>query len=360
VYGDKCQVDTISLIASTASDRADHALQQFIGDFAAAFPGRVRAYYVHGSFADGTGLATSDLDLTVVFAGGFLDDGERQAAETLAKTCAAVGLIELDCATTCEDELRWGAHPAFKWASLCVFGEDVRDSIPVMPLAQWTRERMHAAYWLAVRLYGRGDVVCAPHTYPDPTAEFLGYDRRMLRLPDGREVRCTRDLIRSTGWAATALVAYLAGRYVVRKRDCQSLYRKLIGGPHADLLEDIYTVCRSRWRYLLPDDVDGRRHLRALCERTLAFENDFLAHYRRFVLAELTGEDGEAQRAALWMLGQIPLLDAEVLAAVRALEAAASVTVCEGAHVVLSKVNTSATSNCGSASGGEVLPSQSP
>jgi hypothetical protein len=341
-------VDTISLTASTASDRADRALQQIIADFEAAFPNRVRAYYVGGSFADATGLATSDLDLTVVFAGGFLDDGERQASVTLAKTCAAVSLVELDCAVTCEDDLRRGAHPAFKWASLCVFGEEVRDSIPVMPRAQWTRERMHAAYWLTVRLYGRGEVVCAPFTFPNPTAEFLGYVRRTLRLLDGSEVPCTRDLIRSTGWAATALVAYRAGRYVVRKRDCHMLYRKLIGGPHADLLEDIYTICRGQWRYLLPDDADGRRHLRALCERTLAFENDFQAHYRRFVLAELTGEDGEAHRAALWMLGQIPLLDAEILAVVRALEADDDMDKRAGAHVVLSKVNTAATSNRGS------------
>jgi hypothetical protein len=347
-------VDTIALKASTASDRADRALQQIIGDFEAAFPGRVRAYYVDGSFADGTGLATSDLDLTVVFVGGFLDDGEHRAAETLAKKCAAVSAIELDCAVTCDDELRRGAHPAFKWASLYVFGEDVRDSVLIMPLAQWARERMHAAYWLTVNLYGRGDIVRPPFTYPDPTAEFLGYDRRTLRLPDGSEVRCTRDLIRSTGWAATALVAYLAGRYVVRKRDCHRLYRQLIGGPHADLLEDIYTVCRGQWRYLHPDNAAGRRQLRALCERTLTFETDFLAHYRRFVLAELTGEDGEAHRAALWMLGQIPLLDAEVLAAVRTLEAAANATVREGAHVVLSKVSAAATSHGGPASGEDV------
>ena len=332
-------MDTIALAASTASDRAERALQQIIGDFEAAFPNRVRAYYVDGSFADGTGLATSDLDLTVVFAGGFLADGERQAAETLATTCAAANAVELDCAVTCEDVLRQGADPMLKGASRCVFGEDVREGVSVMPLAQWTRERMHAAYWLMVRLYGRGEVVRAPFTYPDPTAEFLGYDRRTLLLPDGSEVRCTRDLIRSTGWAATALVAYLAGRYVVRKRDCYTLYRHLIGGPHADLLEDIYTICRGQWRYLLPEDAAERRLLGALCERTLAFENDFLAHYRRFVLAELTGGDGEAHRAALWMLGQRPLLDAEVQAAVRTLEAAATATVREGAHVVESKVN---------------------
>ena len=68
MHGDERQVGTITLTASTASDRADRALRQVIGVFEAAFPGRVRAYYMDGSFADGTGLATSDVDLTVVFA----------------------------------------------------------------------------------------------------------------------------------------------------------------------------------------------------------------------------------------------------------------------------------------------------
>ena len=141
-----------------------------------------------------------------------------------------------------------------------------------------------------------------PLGYPDPRGEFYGYDCRAVRLPDGGEARSTRNLIRTTGWAATALVAHRAGRYVARKRDCHAIYRETIGDEWGDLLADIYTQCRAEWNYLIPDDAADRRRLRAICERTLAFENHFLAIYRRYLLAELRGADDVNTRHALWLL----------------------------------------------------------
>ena len=58
----------------------DRVLRGFVGACDAAFPGRVRAYYLTGSWADGTGVRTpgdalnsSDIDVTVVFAGALSD-----------------------------------------------------------------------------------------------------------------------------------------------------------------------------------------------------------------------------------------------------------------------------------------------
>jgi hypothetical protein len=64
---------------------ADRVLGGFIGVCELVFPGRVRAYFLTGSTADGTAVRTpgdalnsSDIDLTVVFAGTLSGpDGER-------------------------------------------------------------------------------------------------------------------------------------------------------------------------------------------------------------------------------------------------------------------------------------------
>ena len=56
---------------STGSALADRVLEEVVALFERVYPGRVAAYYVEGSYADGTAVATSDLDVTIVFAAPF-------------------------------------------------------------------------------------------------------------------------------------------------------------------------------------------------------------------------------------------------------------------------------------------------
>jgi hypothetical protein len=63
--------------------------------------------------------------------------------------------------------------------------------------------------------------------------EFFGYDHRPMRLANGSFEPSTRDLFRATGWAATALIAWRAGRYVARKSECHRLYQQFIGDEWA-------------------------------------------------------------------------------------------------------------------------------
>lgn len=291
-------------------------LDALIADFEAAFPGRLCACYVEGSFGDGTALATSDLDLKLVFRDSFIDD-EKARAEAICGAFAELSAVELD-ASVCDEAGLWrGISPQLKLGARLIYGEDIRESIPLVPLAQWTRDRMHTSYWRVVSLFGRPHVIRPPLDFPDPGAEFRGYTQRTLRLLDGSEVPCTRDLIRHTGWAATAIIAWRAGQYVARKRDCHVMYRELIGDEHADLLDDVYICCRQRWQYRIPEAPDDRRQLRSICERALAFENRFLAIYRDYLLTELRGADVEGRRMALLVLGRVPFVDAEVETTVR-------------------------------------------
>jgi hypothetical protein len=305
----------ITLIAATENARIDALLREIVTRFEAAFPGRVRGYYVIGSYGDASCVSTSDLDLDMVFKRRFESDDEHERARDLCAMLQAQTEIELDLDIGDEDGLRDGLSPNFKLAGLCVYGEDIRDQFPLLPMAAWTRDRMHSSYYRLGSLFGRTPPVRAPLTYPDPAGEFFGYDRRPIRLADGSLVPSTRDLIRATGWAATALIALLARRYVARKSECHRMYQELIGDEWAPLLKAIYEDCRQRWNHRIPTGPADRAFLRYLCARTLDFENAFLAAYKTYLLSELRGADAVGQSFARETLARMPFDDAEVLRA---------------------------------------------
>jgi hypothetical protein len=278
------------------------------------FPGAVRSWYLTGSAADGTEVSTSDVDMVVVLRDG--GSGEEWAAiQSMVETLAREAGIELDLDLLAAGELATGVDPQLKLGSRLLCGEDLVADAPLLPIEDWARERMHAAYYLMISVFGRPPVVREPLAYPDANDPFFGYASRDVILPDGMRVPSTRNLVRVSGWMATALLAWQRGRYVVRKRECHLLYRQEIGDEWSDFLERVYTRCRGQWQYLIPGDDAGREELRALCERMSAFERYYLGVYRRFLLGELKAGEGRRDRA-LWVLEQIRFEDPEVEAAV--------------------------------------------
>lgn len=325
---------TIELVASTGQETADTVVRAVAALFDTVFPGRLRGLYVEGSYSDESAVATSDIDLIVLFKESFRDDAERETAAKVASYCAALSTLELDFDVVDEAKVMSGALPMLKLGSRLLYGEDVRERIPLMPIEEWTRQRMHAAFWLMINLFHRPRIVHLLLTFPDPTDEFYGYLRRTVRLPDGSEVPTTRNLIRVTGWAATALIALKARQYVVRKRECVATYRRDINDEWADFLEQLYHQCRREWNYLIPNTAEECATLRALCEQTLAFENHFLSEYQRFLVGELRSGDEQAVRSALYILGHTLLAEEEVLDSVRGLADTSSI-VGERARAVL-------------------------
>lgn len=311
-------MDSLTLVATTGDERADALLRAVVHTFSAAFPGRVRGFYVHGSLAEHDSLPTSDLDLFILFQSAFRGAAERERAAEVRDACVEQAGIELDIELGDETSLAAGLDPTFKLGSLLIYGDDVRDAYPLVPLDAWARDRLHSSYWRIVHLFARPLPVTLPLTYPDPADEFFGYARRMTRLPDGTEAPGTRDLIRSVGWAATALLALDARIYVARKRDCHTLYRQHIGDEWSDLLEQTYTHCRDAWRYLIPTDPAERAALHGICARTLGFENHFMARYHDYLLGELASPTAAHRARAQWVLEQLPWRDDTLAAALQA------------------------------------------
>lgn len=182
----------------------------------------------------------------LIFKDRFTDEDEAGAARQLGAYCASLSAFELDLEIIDEQRAARNAFPTLKLASVLLYGEDIRDQLALPPIGAWTRDRMHAAYWLIVQVFNRPPLVRDLLGYPQPDAAFFGYDQRTMRLPDGAQVRCTRDLVRVTGWAATALIALQTGTYVVRKRDCHLRYHELIGDEWSDLLTTKRSFVRCR------------------------------------------------------------------------------------------------------------------
>ena len=75
----------IALRWSTGRPNVDEILRHVVGAFETTFEGRVRSYYLTGSFADYTAQAFSDIDLSLLFRGS-LATAEEAAALTLASS----------------------------------------------------------------------------------------------------------------------------------------------------------------------------------------------------------------------------------------------------------------------------------
>ncbi|WP_126631431.1 nucleotidyltransferase domain-containing protein [Dictyobacter alpinus] len=308
----------IDLLSAFHDKDVQSALQRFVELYEYTFPGRVAAYYVEGSYADATAVQTSDVDIVVIFRTQAGDSSLSVDADQLWQQLSLPEEIELDPTFVDETSLQEGVWPAMKFGGRLIYGEDICQRYPLLPLVEWTSDRMHAAYWLCLNVYQRPIPFQLPLNFPDPDDEFFGYTRRTLLLSDGTEVPCTRDIIRTSGWAATALLASQAGQYVARKRDCQRLYRQYIGDEWSTLLEDIYLYCRGEWQYLIPADPTMRAKLRAICERMLYFERHFLQLYRPYLLSQFRQAEGKQLERAIWLQENAPWNGIEIQEALQA------------------------------------------
>jgi predicted nucleotidyltransferase len=268
----------MKLRETTGDSKADEIIAEVVSSFRSALADDVRGFYVAGSYAEGTPLPSSDIDLVVVLR----QNSQADLARRVAEECIARSTLRLDLVALTADELKdafVALIPSFKTATLLVDGEDMRDELLLPPLAAYAAAWADRARRFMSRIRRAAFETVQPSLgYPDPTGEFFGYDRATIAewYPPGT-TRSTKELVAIVGSAATSLVALRGGAYVPTRGSCAPLYAEHIGDEWTGLVNEVHAFCRERLRYGVPEMPDERLRLRALCAKVLGFERHALA-----------------------------------------------------------------------------------
>jgi predicted nucleotidyltransferase len=310
---------TARAVESSGNQQVDDIIEGLIGIYEAVFPGRIRGYYLSGSYVAGGLTPLSDLDLFVLFKERFANPEEAATARRLNQALYTARLtpMRLDIPAQGEHNLSPHDRIQLKLASRVVYGEDARDTIALPAMDEYIRATMQLAHGNLARVLRCPDwhemaVLTFPLDYPDPDDEFFGYAWKRIPFwypPD--TTRGIKELVMTIGRITTALIAHKARRYVPQRGDSVTLYRECIGDEWSDYVAAIYRDGKARWGYLVPDDPTERQSLRNLCSQTLGFENHFLATYHAYLLSELAHGDDPARQFALDRLREVTFPDGD-------------------------------------------------
>lgn len=285
----------VELVESTDDPGVDEALRKVIALFEGRFPGRIIGYYLTGSYATKTSRSASDIDVTLLFRGGFMDEGEQRASIQAAKECIAFDAREVDIAPLPEQIFYPMRIAILKLHSRLVYGEDIRDSIPMPTATEYSGHISDLAGRLLTRL-GRKQVgLKYPLQYPDPTGEFYGYDRPRSHDAD-KNARSMKDFTLGVSYAASAITALKGGPIIGDKTECLPVYESVVHDEWVPFVRAIFTRCMGTWECDIPQDEGGRLELRQICHQALGFENYFMDIYRDFLVG-YGGIENAARRA---------------------------------------------------------------
>ncbi len=261
----------------------DQTLLGVTGIFNEAFPGRVRSVYLVGSQADGSAVGLSDVDIRVIFRDCFQGEAEIERFLRVRQYLRLLSPVEIDCPPLDEARLRsnedWLHETlSIKFASRLLYGEDIRETLPDVPLEAFLRNVTRAPLHFMTRLHGI-DPLPDPLDYPNPQGAFFGYD-----MPDVKTGRSLKMLVHVAGFIATSRIGLETGQMVVQKSDWLPMYRSHIHDEWTPLLEALWKQCKENWGYHVPEHPEERAVLRELCAQFLQFENNYLERYRKIVL----------------------------------------------------------------------------
>lgn len=307
-------LNSVSLTNSTGYSQVDQIIQGVIGIFERIFPDRIRSYYLVGSYANGTAISTSDLDIHPLFKGGY-SKKERSKARQIGWLCDLMTPIELGISPK-DDRQPVGYNGIFKLIGRLVYGEEVRDTFPIPSVDEYIRNCMNVINQKDIR---DREVLIYPLDFPDPEGEFFGYDQREVYSLNGAQYpKGTKDLIALLYQIIIPIVAIETHSYVLGKSEAFQLYRDHINDAWADFLTDIWETCRTQWEYCIPEEAHAKQKLRSICEKVLELENHYLLIYRDFWLKKLN--DTSSLPQALFRFTDVIYPDDEVLNALKAFE----------------------------------------
>ncbi|MBK8906282.1 MAG: nucleotidyltransferase domain-containing protein [Anaerolineaceae bacterium] len=252
--------------------RADQLIEAVVNLIELVFPGRVRACYLVGSYAEGTAVPHSDLDLIVIFKGSCLP-GEADPLRQLRQIASQLAAMRLDLAPRCEADLLAKGSTGLKLGGKFVSGEDILDQIPWEPIEQYQQDSRQGFMTYQHQIRGEPELLPRPVTFPDADGEFFGYEKFGIWLGGDRFAPGTRLLLNLVSLGATVSLAFLHGARAGSKRQAIEKYQQLIGDEWGDWLAELYQLAKVDLGYEIPGDTAVRLRLRTLVQKTPDFEN---------------------------------------------------------------------------------------
>lgn len=132
--------ETAHLLFTTGHPAADRTLRGVVALTEVLLPRRAVAYYLHGSYREGTPGPTSDLDVVVVLRPGVSDretTGLRRALSALGTAAA----VPVDVMVAREDELRRAGAVWLRSHATLLRGSDVAASFPTLTVPEYLPSR---------------------------------------------------------------------------------------------------------------------------------------------------------------------------------------------------------------------------
>ena len=289
-------MDSPDLYFSTSNQQVDAILRGTIGILETCLPDRISAYYLHGSFANNTGISTSDIDLFLVSKGSFTPE-EHEKIQRIMYFSGLFSPFIVEMRALDETTLLQHGHFRIKHASHLLWGKELSQDLPEQTLDAYLDMYAHFPFIYIAPMLRNVETLTLPLSYPQASGDFFGYDQ--LLLPPGNEKKQNiKKMVTCVCWIASVLIAWQAGKTVAGKRESVQMYRENIHDEWTTFVEEVYELGNRQWQYLIPHQPEERRQLRDLCARTLAFENHYLHQYKEYLLAEAQ-KGGERKHAAM-------------------------------------------------------------
>jgi len=282
----------ISLLFSTRVSRIDEIICGSIGLLETLFPNRIRAYYLVGSYIDGGYTAGSDIDLVPIFKGA-LQAGEELTYRQAVEYMDQLSPVHLGFGLRAEEQSFQEGGVGIKIGSVLLYGQDVRDKIPLTPLEQYCQSCISTSLELIRDQRGNPDQLVFPLGYPDAQAEYYGY----LKDEETQGVlrKSSASIFTHLMFLASTMATLKTGQYNASKSFSWKFYQDHVGGPWGAYLEGWYIRGKKQWAYAIPLTAEERHELKQMCQKVLAFENDFMMIARDFILKRLENTDEKAR-----------------------------------------------------------------
>lgn len=300
---------------STGRPAIDRTLRLIVDTLERRFPTTIRSYYLFGSFADGSAVDSSDIDLFIVVQGE-VRDGLRQQITSEIRSLTTPAPVQVDLLVMSDRILIRDGHFRVKHASRLIFGEDIRGYLPEQTTGQWLRHYSEAPIAYSLRVLRNVERIAYPLAYPQPDSEFFGYDRNQLP-PSGLPLHNVAAMVSAACWMGTLLVAMKTGEQARTKSESVRLYRSAVGDEWSGFLSGLYQHGKERWGYQVPASNEERLCLRSFCEKMLDFENHYFARFRGWLLEQAYSPDALNRRLAMEHFGLVLFHDDLVAEALR-------------------------------------------